>query len=254
MLFDTHAHMDDRSFDGDREELLAALPGKGISLLMNPGCSYESSLNAIALAEGYDYIYAAVGSHPDVADEVDEALIEKYRNLCSQHPRVKAIGEIGLDYHYEDIPRDIQKRAFRLQMELARELQLPVIVHEREAHEDGLKIVDEFPTVKGVFHCYSGSLEMAKELIKRGWYIGFTGVLTFKNARKAIEVASAIPLDRIVIETDCPYMAPVPFRGKRNDPGLVCHMANKLAELRDLTPEEAARITLENGKRLYRIP
>ena len=254
MLFDTHAHMDDRSFDGDREELLAALPGTGISLLMNPGCSYESSLNAIALAEGYDYIYAAVGSHPDVADEVDEALIEKYRNLCSQHPRVKAIGEIGLDYHYEDIPRDIQKRAFRLQMELARELDMPVIVHEREAHEDGLKIVDEFPTVKGVFHCYSGSLEMAKELIKRGWYIGFTGVLTFKNARKAIEVASAIPLDRIVIETDCPYMAPVPFRGKRNDPGLVCHMANKLAELRDLTPDEAARITLENGKRLYRIP
>ena len=254
MLFDTHAHMDDRSFDGDRGELLAALPSKGISLLMNPGCSYESSLNAIALAEGYDYIYAAVGSHPDVADEVDEALIEKYRNLCSQHPRVKAIGEIGLDYHYEDIPRDIQKRAFRLQMELARELQLPVIVHEREAHEDGLKIADEFPTVKGVFHCYSGSLEMAKELIKRGWYIGFTGVLTFKNARKAIEVAANIPLDRIVIETDCPYMAPVPFRGKRNDPGLVCHMANKLAELRGISPEEAARITLENGKRLYRIP
>ena len=254
MLFDTHAHMDDRSFDEDREELLAALPGKGISLLMNPGCSYESSLNAIALAEGYDYIYAAVGSHPDVADEVDEALIEKYRNLCSQHPRVKAIGEIGLDYHYEDIPRDIQKRAFRLQMELARELDMPVIVHEREAHEDGLKIVDEFPTVKGVFHCYSGSLEMAKELIKRGWYIGFTGVLTFKNARKAIEVAANIPLDRIVIETDCPYMAPVPFRGKRNDPGLVCHMANKLAELRGISPEEAARITLENGKRLYRIP
>ena len=254
MLFDTHAHMDDRSFDEDREELLAALPDKGISLLMNPGCSYESSCSAIALAEGYDYIYAAVGSHPDVADEVDEALIEKYRNLCSQHPKVKAIGEIGLDYHYEDIPREVQKRAFRLQMELARELQLPVIVHEREAHEDGLKIVDEFPTVKGVFHCYSGSLEMAKELIKRGWYIGFTGVLTFKNARKAIEVAANIPLDRIVIETDCPYMAPVPFRGKRNDPGLVCYMAEKLAELRGLTPEEAARITLENGKRLYRIP
>ena len=254
MLFDTHAHMDDRSFDEDRQELLTALPGKGISLLMNPGCSYESSCSAIALAEGYDYIYAAVGSHPDVADEVDEALIEKYRALCLQHPKVKAIGEIGLDYHYEDIPRQIQKRAFRLQMELARELQLPVIVHEREAHEDGLKIVDEFPTVKGVFHCYSGSLEMAKELIKRGWYIGFTGVLTFKNARKAIEVAANIPLDRIVIETDCPYMAPVPFRGKRNDPGLVCYMAEKLAELRGLTPEEAARITLENGKRRYRIP
>ena len=253
MLFDTHAHMDDRSFDEDRQELLAALPGKGISLLMNPGCSYESSLNAIALAEGYDYIYAAVGSHPDVADEVDEALIEKYRNLCSQHPRVKAIGEIGLDYHYEDIPRDIQKRAFRLQMELARELDMPVIVHEREAHEDGLKIVDEFPTVKGVFHCYSGSLEMAKELVRRGWYIGFTGVLTFKNARKALEVAAGIPTDRIVIETDCPYMAPVPFRGKRNDPSLVCHMADRLAQLLGISPEEARRITMENGKRLYRL-
>ena len=253
MLFDTHAHMDDDSFDLDRHELLASLPGQGVGLVMNPGCSFESSLDAIALAETYDYIYAAVGSHPDVADEVDEALLEKYRSLCAKHPKVKAIGEIGLDYHYEDIPRDIQKRAFRLQMELARELDLPVIVHEREAHEDGLKIVDEFPTVKGVFHCYSGSLEMAKELIKRGWYIGFTGVLTFKNARKAVEVASAIPIDRIVIETDCPYMAPVPFRGKRNDPGKVCHMAQRLAELRGITVEEAERITTENGKRLYRI-
>ena len=252
MLFDTHAHLDDHAFDADRRELLAALPGQGIGLLMNPGCSFESSRNAILLAEEYSYIYAAVGSHPDVADEVGEALIARYRELC-KHQKVKAIGEIGLDYHYEDIPRDIQKRAFRLQMELAAELQLPVIVHEREAHEDGLRIVDEFPTVKGVFHCYSGSLEMAKELIKRGWYIGFTGVLTFKNARKAIEVASAIPLERIVIETDCPYMAPVPFRGKRNDPGKVCFMADKLAELRGITPDEARRITMENGKRLYRI-
>ena len=252
MLFDTHAHMDADSFDTDRQELLENLPGRGISLVMNPGCSFDSSLNAIALAEKYDYIYAAVGSHPDVADEVDEALIAKYRELC-RHPKVKAIGEIGLDYHYEDIPRDIQKKAFRLQMELARELGLPAIVHEREAHEDGLKIVDEFPTVKGVFHCYSGSLEMAKELVKRGWYIGFTGVLTFKNARKAIEVAQNIPLDRIVIETDCPYMAPVPYRGKRNDPGYLIHMAEKLAELRGISTEEAAAITLQNGKRLYRM-
>ena len=253
MLFDTHAHMDDHSFDEDRHGLLSALPSQGISLLMNPGCSFQSSLDAIALAETYDYIYAAVGSHPDVADEVDEVLISKYRELCIHHPKVRAIGEIGLDYHYEDIPRQIQKRAFRLQMELARELDLPVIVHEREAHEDGLKIVDEFPTVKGVFHCYSGSLQMAKELIKRGWYIGFTGVLTFKNARKAIEVAANIPRDRVVIETDCPYMAPVPFRGKRNDPGKVAYMASKLAELWNVPPEEAARITLENGKRLYRL-
>ena len=253
MLFDTHAHMDDVSFQEDRHELLSSLPGQGISLLMNPGCSYESSLNAIALSEQYDYIYAAVGSHPDVADEVDEVLIAKYRELCNRHPKVKAIGEIGLDYHYEDIPRDIQKRAFRMQMALAAELQLPVIVHEREAHEDGLNIVDEFPTVKGVFHCYSGSAEMAKELVKRGWFIGFTGVLTFKNARKALEVATSIPRDRIVIETDCPYMAPVPFRGKRNDPGKVLYMARKLAELWGTSEEEAARITLRSGKRLYRL-
>ena len=253
MLFDTHAHLDDTSFAADRRELLESLPGQGLSLVMNPGCSFASSENAIALAESHDYIYAAVGSHPDVADEVDEALIEQYRELAARHPKIKAIGEIGLDYHYEDIPREIQQRAFRMQMALAQELGLPVIVHEREAHEDGLRIVDEFPTVKGVFHCYSGSAEMAKELIKRGWYIGFTGVLTFKNARKAIEVASAIPMDRIVIETDCPYMAPVPFRGKRNDPGKVFYMAEKLAQLRGISTEEAARITLENGKRLYRM-
>ena len=254
MLFDTHAHLDDTSFDADRRELLESLPGQGLSLVMNPGCSFASSKNAIALAESYDYLYAAVGSHPDVADEVDDALIARYRELCKQHPKVLAIGEIGLDYHYEDIPRDIQKRAFRLQMELARALALPVIVHEREAHAAGMKSVDEFPTVKGVFHCYSGSLEMAKELIKRGWYIGFTGVLTFKNARKALEVAAGIPRDRIVIETDCPYMAPVPFRGKRNDPGKVFYMAGKLSEIWGVSTEEAARITLENGKRLYRIP
>ena len=253
MLFDTHAHMDDRAFDTDREELLTGLPEQGITLLMNPGCSLESSRNAARLAEKYPYIYAAVGSHPDAADEVSDAVLEEYRKLCKQNQKIKAIGEIGLDYHYEDIPRELQKKAFIAQMELARELDLPVIVHERDAHEDGMKIVDEFPTVKGVFHCYSGSAEMAKELIKRGWYIGFTGVLTFKNARKAIEVATAIPRERTVIETDCPYMAPVPFRGKRNDPGLVCYMARKLAELWGVSEEDAARITLENGKRLYRL-
>ncbi len=253
MLFDTHAHMDADAFDADRHELLATLPGQGVSLVMNPGCSLESSRNAISLAQRYDFVYAAVGSHPDVADEVDDELIRSYRALCGKFPKIKAIGEIGLDYHYEDISREIQKHAFRMQMALAAELDLPAIVHEREAHEDGLRIVDEFPTVKGVFHCYSGSLEMAKERIKRGWYIGFTGVLTFKNARKAIEVASAIPLERIVIETDCPYMAPVPYRGKRNDPGKLCRMAEKLAELRGISTGEAARITLENGKQLYRL-
>ena len=253
MLFDTHAHMDDRAFDTDREELLSSLPQQGLGLVMNPGCSLESSRNASLLSRKYDYIYAAVGSHPDAADEVNEAVLEEYRVLCKQNPKIKAIGEIGLDYHYEDIPREIQQKAFRAQMELARELGLPVIVHEREAHEDGMKIVEEFPEVTGVFHCYSGSAEMAKELVKRGWYIGFTGVLTFKNARKAVEVARTIPLERIVLETDCPYMSPEPFRGKRNDPGKLYRMAEKLAEIRGLSLEEIHAVTMENGKRLYRI-
>ena len=253
MLFDTHAHLNDTSFDPDREQLLAALPGQGLALVMNPGCSLETSRDVVEIAGRYDYIYAAVGTHPDAADEVNADVLEEYRKLCKLHPKVKAIGEIGLDYHYEDIPREIQLRAFRDQMALARELGLPAIVHERDAHEDGMAVVREFPEVTGVFHCYSGSLEMAKELVKRDWYIGFTGVLTFKNARKAVEVAANIPLDRIVLETDCPYMAPEPFRGKRNDPGKIYRMAERLAEIRGLPVEEIRAITLENGKRLYRI-
>ena len=253
MLFDTHAHMDDRAFDQDRELLLADLPARGLALVMNPGCSLESSRNADALSRRYDYIYAAVGSHPDAADEVNEAVLEQYRQLCRENPKIKAIGEIGLDYHYEDIPRDLQKAAFRAQMKLAEELRLPVIVHEREAHGDALEILDEFPTVTGVFHCYSGSAEMAKELVRRGWYIGFTGVLTFKNAKKAVEVAKMLPHDRLVLETDCPYMAPEPFRGKRNHPGYLYRMAEKLAELWALPVEQVQTIPLENGKRLYNI-
>ena len=253
MLFDTHAHMDDQAFDADRADLLQGFRSQGIGLVMNPGCSLESSRNVDNLTREYDFLYGAVGSHPDVADEVNEAVLEEYRMLCKQNPKIKAIGEIGLDYHYEDIPREIQQKAFRMQMELARELHLPVIVHERDAHEDGMKIVEEFPDVTGVFHCYSGSYEMAKWLIARGWYIGFTGVLTFKNARKAIEVASQIPLDRIVLETDCPYMSPEPFRGKRNDPGKLYRMAERLAEIRGLPLEEIHRITMQNGKNLYRI-
>lgn len=253
MLFDTHAHMDDRAFDADRETLLDSLPASGIGLLMNPGCSLASSRAASALSRKYDYIYAAVGSHPDAADEVDDSVLNAYRTLCRENPKIRAIGEIGLDYHYEDIPREIQQRAFRAQMELAKELGLPVIVHEREAHEDGMRIVEEFPEVTGVFHCFSGSAEMAKWLVSRGWYIGFTGVLTFKNARRALEAAAAIPLDRVVLETDCPYMAPEPFRGKRNDPGKLYRMAETLAQLRGLTPEEAQCVTMENGRRLYGI-
>ncbi len=253
MIFDTHAHLDDRGFDQDRKELIVSLPDSGIALAMNPGCSLSSSHAAVTLAREYAHIYAAVGSHPDAADEVTEETLAAYRTLARSTPKVKAIGEIGLDYHYEDIPREIQQRAFRTQMELARELNLPVIVHEREAHEDGMKIVEEFPEVTGVFHCYSGSLEMAKWLIRRGWYIGFGGVLTFKNARKAVEVAANIPLERIVLETDCPYMSPEPFRGKRNDPTRLHLVAEKLAQIRGMDAQSVAQITLENGKRLYRL-
>jgi len=253
MIFDTHAHLDDHAFDTDRSELLNRLPQEGIALVLNPGCSLESSRNAIALTREQNWIYAAVGSHPDAADEVEDAVLAQYRQMAQENPKVRAIGEIGLDYHYEDIPREIQQRAFRAQMALARELGLPVIVHEREAHEDGMKIVEEFPTVTGVFHCYSGSLEMAKVLIRRGWYIGFGGVLTFKNARKAVEVAAEIPLERIVLETDCPYMSPEPFRGRRNDPARLHLVVQRLAQLRGLSEEEIQAVTLENGKRLYRM-
>ena len=253
MLFDTHAHMDDRAFDTDREELLRSLPEQGLALVMNPGCSLESSRNASRLSQEYDYLYAAVGSHPDAADEVNEEVLEEYRKLCKLNPKIKAIGEIGLDYHYEDIPRELQIQAFRAQMALAKELGLPAIVHERDAHEDGMAVVREFPEVTGVFHCYSGSAEMARQLVDKGWYIGFTGVLTFKNARNAVEVASSIPLERIVLETDCPYMSPEPFRGKRNHPGYLYRMAEKLAEIRGMSVEEIHAITVENGRRLYRI-
>lgn len=254
MLFDTHAHLDDQAFDQDRRELIARLPQAGIGLVMNPGCSLASSRNAAALAREYDFLYAAVGSHPDAADEVTPQVLDAYRQLCRDNPKVLAIGEIGLDYHYEDIPRQRQLAAFRDQMALAQELGLPVIVHEREAHADGMAVVEEFPQVSGVFHCYTGSVEMAQWLVSRGWYIGFTGVLTFKNARKAVEVAQQLPLDRIVLETDCPYMSPEPHRGKRNDPSRLPFMAQKLAQLRGLSAEEVAAITTENGRRLYRLP
>jgi len=253
MLFDTHAHLNDPAFDPDREELIASFADAGVGLVMNAGCSLESSRDIVQMAEKYPWLYASVGSHPDSADEVCEEVLEEYGKLCKLSDKVKAIGEIGLDYYYEDIPREIQQKAFRMQMALAQELDLPVIVHEREAHNDGMCIVKEFPKVKGVFHCYSGSAEMARQLVNMGWYIGFTGVLTFKNARKAVETAASIPLDRIVLETDCPFMAPEPFRGKRNHPGYLYRMAEKLAEIRGISVEEVHEITTANGKRLYRI-
>ena len=252
MFFDSHAHLDDRAFREDRDAIFADLPNHGVGWLMNVGCDLPSSLRSIDLAHRYPFVWAAVGSHPDDAAQVDEARIALYRQMCRDE-RVKAIGEIGLDYHYEDPPREVQLPAFRRQLELAAELDLPVIVHEREAHADGMELIREFPTVTGVFHCYSGAAEMAKELVSRGWYIGFTGVVTFKNARKAVEVAQTIPLDRILIETDCPYMAPEPHRGRRNDSRWVPLVARKIAEIRGLPLEAVEESTTENAMRLFRI-
>ena len=252
MYFDSHAHLDDTRFDGDREELFATLADHEVGLIMNVGCDLPSSERSVALAEQYPFVYAAVGSHPDDADHLDGRLLDRYRALAA-HPKVRAIGEIGLDYHYEDVPRAQQIIAFEQQLELAEALDKPVIVHEREAHADAMDIVRRHPDVRGVFHCFSGAKELALWLVERGWYIGFTGVLTFNNARKAVEVAQALPLDRILIETDCPYMAPEPYRGRRNDSRYVPLVAKKLAELRGLTPKEAGRITTENARRLYGI-
>lgn len=252
MYFDSHAHLDDTQFQADFDEVLARMRENGVTGMMNIGCDLPSSEHSVTLAERYDWIWAAVGSHPDDADHVDGALIEAYRTLC-KNPRVRAIGEIGLDYHYEDVPRDIQKKAFRMQLQLARETGMPVVVHEREAHGDALEILDDFTDVRGVFHCYSGSLEMAKELVRRGWYIGFTGVITFKNARKAVEVAEWLPLSRTLIETDCPYMAPEPFRGRRCEPGMVPQMAKKIAEIKGVDTERVAEATRRNAYELFRL-
>ena len=250
MYFDSHAHLDAPRFAADRDEIFAALAEQGP--VMNVGCDLASSERSVALAQKYSFVYAAVGSHPDDADHVDGKLLDAYRRLCAEK-KVRAIGEIGLDYHYEDVPRAQQIIAFEQQLELAEALKLPVIVHEREAHGDAMDIVMRHPDVRGVFHCFSGSKEMALWLVERGWYIGFTGVLTFKNARRAVEAAQALPLERILIETDCPYMAPEPYRGRRNDSRFVPLVAAKLAELRGLTPEEAGEITAANAKRLYGI-
>ena len=253
MYFDSHSHMDDRRFDGDREEIINDLKNHGVGLLMNVGCDLPSSERSVALAERYPFVYAAVGSHPDDADHVDGRLLDRYRVLAG-HEKVRAIGEIGLDYHYEDVPRARQIIAFEQQLELAEALKLPVIVHERDAHGDAMDIVRRHPDVRGVFHCFSGSKELALWLVERGWYIGFTGVVTFKNARRAVEAVQALPLERILIETDCPYMAPEPYRGRRNDSRYVPLVAAKIAEIRGLTPDEAGNITTENAKRLFAIP
>ena len=253
-LFDTHAHYDADAFDADRMEVLSSMPGQGVELILNPGCDLKSSQTAVELAERFPFVYAAVGVHPEECADWNAEHDIPVLEALAQTPKVRAIGEIGLDYHWaENPPRELQQQAFHAQLELAEKLDLPVIVHDRDAHHDCLEIVRAHPNVTGVYHCYSGGVEDAKTLMKLGWMISFTGSITFKNARRALEVIDLLPLDRMMIETDSPYMSPEPFRGRRNDSGRVHLVAEAIARRKGLDPEEVARITLENGRRFFRI-
>lgn len=254
MLLDSHAHLDDKRFDRDRDKLIRELKGNDVSLVINPGADVASSVRAVSLAEKYDNIYAAVGVHPHDAKTMDEDTIEILRNLAKKD-KVIAIGEIGLDYYYDNSPRDIQKKWFREQIKLAKKLKLPIIVHDRDAHKDTFDIIKEEKdeNLTGVLHCYASSADMAKEYIKLGFYISFAGPITFKNAKTPKEVAKAIPLERILIETDSPYLTPEPHRGKRNDPVYVRYIAGIIAELKGITFEEVANATAKNAKELFNI-
>ncbi|MDD3704607.1 MAG: TatD family hydrolase [Clostridiaceae bacterium] len=254
MLFDTHAHLDDDRFDKDRDEVVNQCKLDGVELILNAGSNMETSVKAIALAKKYELIYAAVGVHPHDAAEMDEETAGVLAALA-ENKKVRAIGEIGLDYHYDFSPRDVQKKRFIEQVDLARQLGLPVIIHDREAHGD---VIDIFKKIRikevgGVLHSFSGSAEMALECIKLGLYISISGPVTFNNARKTVEAVKQVPMEMLLIETDSPYLTPVPYRGKRNYPGYVRFVAEKIAEIKGLSYEEVARQTLENGKRLFGI-
>lgn len=252
MYFDTHAHYDSGAFNADRFEILGSMPDAKVGLIVNPGCDLESSKTAIGLAERFNFVYAAVGWHPEDMDKLtDKAFAEL--EILAEHPKCLAIGEIGLDYYWDDTHKAEQKELFKKQIELAIRLNKPVIVHDREAHGDSLEIVRDYSELRGVFHCFSGSVEMASELLKRGWYLGFDGPITYKNARKAIEVLEFCPLDKIVIETDSPYLTPVPNRGKRNDSRQLEFVVNKIAEIKGINADEVENITFENGKKLFGI-
>lgn len=252
MLFDSHAHYNDKRFTEDRDTLLSGLSAAGVGYVANIGCSIESSRESIALAEKYPFVYAAVGIHPHDAEEAQEDAIDELRIMAS-HEKVRAIGEIGLDYYYNNSPRDVQKAWFHRQMTLARELKMPVIIHDRDAHGDCLEICQAYPDITGVFHCYSGSFEFAKQVLKLGYMLSFTGVITFKNAQKFEEIIRYVPMDRIMVETDCPYLAPEPMRGKRNHSGYMRYTAEKIAEIKGISFEEVAKYTTENAFRFYGI-
>ena len=250
MYFDTHAHYDDRAFDADRGALLEAVHAAGVDRILDPGCDRKSSRAALALAERYPFVVAAVGIHPEELDDATPEALAEIAELA-EHPRCAAVGEVGLDYYWDASHKEEQKLLFRQQIALALELGKPIIVHDREAHGDCLEIVRDYPGLRGVFHCFSGSAEMAKELLRRGWYLGFDGPVTYKNARRTLEVLDICPLERILLETDSPYLSPVPNRGKRNDSRNLRFIADTIAQRKGISPEELAAVTLENGKRLF---
>ncbi len=253
MLFDTHAHFDDEQFDADRDEVLKSLKSYGVGNIVNIGSSMKTSRTSVALAEKYDFVYATVGVHPSETGELCEADIDELKRLAA-NPKVRAIGEIGLDYHYpDDVEPSIQKKWFVRQLELAKELDMPVVIHDRESKGECLEILKEHKISNGVVHCFSGSAETAREILKLGMMISFTGVLTFKNAKKAIAACAAVPLDRLMIETDCPYMSPEPHRGRRNFSGYVEFVARKMAEIKGVSYDELVNITERNAKRFYGI-
>lgn len=255
MLFDTHAHYDDSRFDSDRDALLSSMPENNVGLILNPAVDLASSRTAIGYAQKYPFVYAAVGIHPEDWNENWKNDLSVIKELAQREPKVRAIGEIGLDYYWEKDGdrRAVQQEVFRAQMALAEELSLPVIVHDRDAHADCLAITKAFPNVTGVYHCYAGSVEMARELLGLGYYISFTGVITFKNAKKPLEVIRETPIERLLIETDAPYMAPEPYRGRRNCSLYVHRMTETIAAVKGMDVAEVERITTENGKRLFRI-
>jgi TatD DNase family protein len=249
-IFDSHAHYDDKSFDEDREQLLAGLPNLGVSHVLNCGADLASSLKAAALAEKYPYLYAAAGIHPEEAHDLPEDWEEQLKALLAR-PKMVAVGEIGLDYHFEENPpREVQRDVFEKQILLANERNLPIIVHDRDAHGDTMELLKKHRP-RGVVHCFSGSVEMAKEVLRLGMYIGLGGAVTFKNARVPVEVAKMVPTDRLLLETDCPYMAPVPFRGKRNNSSLIAYTAERIAEIRGEDTQELILQANRNACRLF---
>ena len=251
-LYDTHAHIDDEQFDCDRDAVIEKIKASNVGLLNNIGADMKSSHDGVLLAEKYDFIYATVGVHPNETKNMTDACLETLRRL-SAHEKVVAIGEIGLDYHYDDTDPETQKHWFRAQLNLAKELDMPVVIHDRESKGECIEILKQSGVKKAVIHCFSGSAETAKELINLGFFISFTGVITFKNARRAIEALSVIPIERLFIETDCPYMAPEPFRGSRNDSSYVYRIAEKISEVKNLPFEEVVRITTENAIKFFNI-